>query len=54
MYLASYYNQECVLLGASYRLCTTLCDVGDSEVEIRTASGLNMTLYPVLGISSGT
>ena len=32
--------------------CTTLCDVEDLEVEIKIASGLNMTLYPALGILS--
>ena len=32
--------------------CTTLCDVEDLEVEIKIASGLNMTLYTALGILS--
>lgn len=42
-----------MLLGVNYRFCTTLVDVGDLEVEIRIASGLNMSLYPALGILSG-
>lgn len=53
-YLASLHSQQHVLVGAHYRLCPALGDVGDAEVEIRTTSVLNMTLYPAPGIGSGT
>lgn len=53
-YLASSHKQWRVFLGACHGLCTTLCDVGSAEVEIRTTSVWNMTLCPAPGIGSGT
>lgn len=52
-YLTLYHNRYCVILGTSHGLWTTLRDVGNSEVEIRTTSVLNMTLYPAPGIGCG-